>query len=659
MGKKDPSTKSSVERSQSSASISSLIKSPFRKQQHDDGKQHKLPQPQPSEIPEPEQVDQSENGPTEESDLTLEEYRSKLKEQSSTLHDEPETEQQGILNRFGFWGKQQDSWTTWTNPLWRSTEQPNDQPDESANTEQAPAKGWFGWSWMGANNQNSHEQQSAKSIENERAEIAAEQLSNFGPSLARTTSWAFWNGSQNSNGLLSIFGTSSGNSPVRCETVPKTQYETQESSLSKLTTSETPVVPELTYNYRDLTKKTQLRLIVSKISPFPLVKPETHLYHDSTYTQELPVVETKKALAISVHGFLPFKMVKSLVGQSTGSADYMAEATKSSLVEWGNEHNVNLEIETLALDGSGRILERVNNCLVLLLDNWLDSILNCDYLFVTSHSQTVPVAVHIISRLITAGYADKIQKIGLINLSGICLGPHSGLDSKLSVRAYSNFESDVLMELFDFQDDETAQSKELVRHMEILLRKNVKITFVGSLDDQFVPLYSSLCTHINHPNIYRCAYLKPDTPDFIRKLVELVLLMRNLGFDDHELLVELNTYLQGAPGTGSYGDILQNKNVYRAGIANTLETSNLLAQQDLQVRPINVKKFHFNQYHLPWCLRGFLQETLKLRNFPTKTLLQDLVDAYQEWDPQQKQLKDFKYTLEILSKSPIEELCND
>ncbi|KAG7895037.1 hypothetical protein KL908_001387 [Ogataea polymorpha] len=657
MGKPESPQKSSVERSQSTNSISSLLKNRFTKNQQDDNKQLKSPQTDIAETPE---QDGNNSQTTEEQDLTLEQYRSQIKEQSGTSQEDLSHAQDGFLNRWGLWGQeQQSSWSSWIGTFGRQTATQS-HTNAASNVAESEVRGWWGWPWSAAANENSKDQASLRTREDERVKAAVDQLSVLGPQIQRTTSWAFETHYGNKGGELSIFGTATSNSPVHCESLPKTQYENQEASIDKLEETFSDVVPDISYNYRDLTRRTKLRLLLSKICPVPLVPPEMHLYHDPTFNEPLlGKTETKKALIISIHGFLPFKMIKSLIGQPTGSATIMTEKITDCLREWGRNHGVNMDIETISMDGSGRILERVNSCLFLLLDNWLDSILNCDYLFVASHSQTVPVAIHVISRLITAGYIDNIEKAGLINISGVCLGPYKGLDSKLSVRAYTSFENDVLMELFDFQDDETVQSKELARHIEILLRKNVKLTFVGSMDDQFVPLYSSMCAHLNHPNIYRCVYLKNNTPEFLRQLVTLVMIVRNLNYDDHELLVEINSYLQGTLGAGSHGNIITNKNVYRVGIANILETSNPVAHHRLNVKPINVKKFCFNQYHLPWCLRGFLQEVLKLRNFPTRELLQNLFDAYRQWDPQSKQHKDLKYTIEVLGKSPIGELCMD
>ncbi|KAG7768131.1 hypothetical protein KL946_000949 [Ogataea haglerorum] len=657
MGKPESLQKSSVERSQSSNSISSLLRNRFKKTQQEDNKQQKSPQ---TEIAETAEQNGSIAQTTEEQDLTLEQYRNQMKEQSTASQEDLCHPQDGFLNRWGLWGQEQQSnWSGWMGPFGRKAETQS-QTNAPSNEIERNARGWWGWPWSAAALENSKDQASVRTSEDERVKTAIDQLSVLGPQIQRTTSWAFETHYGDKGGELSIFGTSTSNSPVHCESLPKTQYENQEASVEKLEESFCDVVPDLTYTYRDLTRRTKLRLLLSKICPVLLVPPEMHLYHDPTFNQPLSdKVETKKALVISIHGFLPFKMIKSLIGQPTGSADVMTGKTTECLREWGRNHGVNMDIETISMDGSGRILERVNSCLYLLLDNWLDSILTCDYLFVASHSQTVPVAIHIISRLITAGYLDNIEKAGLISISGVCLGPYKGLDSRLSVRAYTPFENEVLMELFDFQDDETVQSKELVRHIDILLRKNVKLTFVGSMDDQFVPLYSSMCAHLNHPNIYRCVYMKDDTPAFLRQLVTLVMIVRNLNYDDHELLVEINSYLQGTLGAGSHGNIITNKNVYRAGIANTLETSNSIVQHCLNVKTINVKKFCFNQYHLPWCLRGFLQEVLKLRNFPARKLLQNLFDAYRQWDPQSKQHKDLKYTIEVLGKSPIAELCMD
>ncbi|GMG55606.1 unnamed protein product [Ambrosiozyma monospora] len=373
---------------------------------------------------------------------------------------------------------------------------------------------------------------------------------------------------------------------------------------------------------------------------------------------EPPAIEKKKkAVVIGIHGFYPVKFTRGLLGESTHTAQEITQRAAKQLHRWSEFNDVPLDIETIALEGYGKVLERASYALQLL-ENWMDSISGCDYLIIASHSQGVPIAINVTSRLINAGYLANVEKIGLINVSGICLGPFSGLDSKLPIKGFSNFEKEILLEIFDFQDPESELSCELRRHLRVLVNRNVKLTFVGSMNDQFVPLYSSLNVVMKHPNVFRCVYIDGDSdqPDFLINLMNLILITKNLCHEDHELLVELSSFLAGEINTAGHSRVLQEENVYLEGLKNTLETTQLIFEQPIKETKINVKEFNMNQYHLPWCLRGFLQELSELKHVDEEEQFSVLQKQFEQWNPVTKEQKELKFCMAVLGTMKREDV---
>ncbi|GME76995.1 unnamed protein product [[Candida] boidinii] len=295
--------------------------------------------------------------------------------------------------------------------------------------------------------------------------------------------------SRSSFGYLAVAGTKSYKNPVKVNELPISQFENLENTLvkrngnnanteqqeqqSQLFSNSNIVLPNISENYRCETFKSNLRIYLSNILP-NIFKPQTHIYNVSRSSINKNINKKSKkikktAVIISIHSFLPFKMVRSLIGDSTSNATSMSDRTEESLLRWANHNNVELDIIKISIDGEGKIFERVS-MILNLLDNWFDIISSCDFLIFTSFSQSVPIAIHILSRLITAGVIKKIKnkKIGLINLSGNCLGPIIGSDSKITIKNFNVLEKEILLELFDFQDPETLQYQELLRHIKRL-----------------------------------------------------------------------------------------------------------------------------------------------------------------------------------------------
>lgn len=476
-------------------------------------------------------------------------------------------------------------------------------------------------------------------------------------SLNSNSSWAFWQNKKNPEGELAVFGTSSELHPARMSSPPATYQENQENSLKNTPTSmesnENLVVPKFEDCYREFNLQTRTRILLSSSKLLKQtfeIKPQTHLYKSS----KKAII--KKAVVIGIHGFFPIKMVRSLIGHPTGTSMKFAENASSLLAQWAKDNDMVIDIETIALEGEGKIIERVEN-LIGLLENWLDIIQEADFIYVASHSQGVIVAMHLIAEMISRSYISmKNTKIGMLNMCAVCNGPIVGLDSKLIVKLYSKFENEILMELFDFQDLKSYQSVRLLQSIKVLVSNNVKITFVGSMNDQLSPLYSSLFTMVSHPNIARAVFVDKNTteeiPEFLVKLMECALRVVNMGYSDCDMISELSQYSSGSLTNGGHSKIYNDSQVYLLGIRNALETQDLFlgykAVLKIHDKEFNAKNINKNPYYLPWCLRGFMDEMLSIKNIDSVALRDDLLKSCNDWNPQSKTHKKLKACVEVI-----------
>ncbi|KAK9239499.1 hypothetical protein V1525DRAFT_339333 [Lipomyces kononenkoae] len=361
----------------------------------------------------------------------------------------------------------------------------------------------------------------------------------------------------------------------------------------------------------------------------------------------------KKAVAIGIHGFFPIKMVRNIIGEPTGTSVKFANEAALAIQRWAEQNGQVVEIEKIALEGEGIVLDRVEN-LYRLLSAWIDRLHEADFIIVAAHSQGTPVAVQLVAKLIEEGHADN-KKIGIMGMAGVSLGPFYGLDQKLVIRAYTPFESDSLKELFAFQNPESIQARRYLQGLRTVIAHGVKVTYIGSVNDQLVPLYSALCAHVDHPHIYRAIYVdgRFHAPSFIIHLIELLTKLRNMGYSDHGIIRDLSDSLAGTLTGGGHSTIYFEHAVYDIAIKHALETTSI---PDI---PVKVHKFevptpsNYNPYHLPWTVRGMMEQ-----DFVRRHLLADVkkvLDKFDDWNPDTKPLKDIKYRLSaIRNNAPLE-----
>ncbi|KAI9049093.1 hypothetical protein LZ554_006941 [Drepanopeziza brunnea f. sp. 'monogermtubi'] len=361
-------------------------------------------------------------------------------------------------------------------------------------------------------------------------------------------------------------------------------------------------------------------------------KPVKHVF----LTKEPPKI--KKALAIGIHGLFPAPLLRTVIGQPTGTSIRFANHGAEAIRRWTDQNgSVDCEIEKVALEGEGKIAERVDNLWKLLL-NWIEHVRKADFVLVSCHSQGVPVALMLVAKLIEFGVVTT-GKIGVCAMAGVSLGPFSDYKSRLF--------SGSAGELFEFANPHSAVSKRYEDSLKVAVKYGVRVTYCGSIDDQLVSLESSIFSTVSHPYIFRAVFVdgRIHAPDFLSHLVGFALKLRNLGVSDHGLIRELSAPLAGSLYTGEgHSRLYDDGNVYDLAVEYALETTSV---GDV---PLDIKKYEIptnaNPYMLPWIMRGLLEEDFVKTELDHETT--QLLKQFDDWKPATKVLKDVKYRLEAV-----------
>lgn len=186
----------------------------------------------------------------------------------------------------------------------------------------------------------------------------------------------------------------------------------------------------------------------------------------------------KRAVAIGVHGFSPGPFIQNFVGRPTGTSVRFSNMAADAIHKWTADHGYSCEVEKIALEGEGRIAERVDLLWKLLL-NWLDKIRKADFILVACHSQGVPVGIMLVAKLISFGCLNA-ARVGVCAMAGINLGPFPDYRSR--------WISGSAGELFEFTLPYSKVSKDYEAALRCALDFGVRITYIGSIDDQLVSL---------------------------------------------------------------------------------------------------------------------------------------------------------------------------
>jgi hypothetical protein len=412
----------------------------------------------------------------------------------------------------------------------------------------------------------------------------------------------------------------------------------------------------------------------------------------------------KKAIAIGIHGFFPAAVFNRVIGQPTGTSIRFASYAAASIKQWCQEHQPEVKdvrIEKVALEGEGNIAERVTTLWKLLL-NWLSHLRQADFILVAAHSQGVPVATMLIAKLLQLGALAPNVRIGICAMAGINLGPFIEYKSRL----FGN----TALELFDFCESTSKVSMAYADAIDVCLRNNVRITYIGSLDDQLVSLESSLHAPLSHPYVSRAVFMdgRLHSNNFLTHLVVFSVKLRNRGISDHGLLREISAPLAGSlVGGEGHSRVYDDPAVYMCAAEFALESTDMIipvqahavtteamGEEDRQritarraslsgypremaaanhmrrgslgmglpgIAPI-IAPYHIhagaagstsatnvaekNPFVLPWAVRGMLEEEAVKKDPELQKEVHDLVREFEQWRPTGKGLKDVRWRLE-------------
>ncbi|OAD80629.1 hypothetical protein PHYBLDRAFT_105183, partial [Phycomyces blakesleeanus NRRL 1555(-)] len=365
-----------------------------------------------------------------------------------------------------------------------------------------------------------------------------------------------------------------------------------------------------------------------------------------------------KIAVVGVHGWFPMKLVRSVMGEPTGTSEKFCEQmSMAAKYYFESEHGVKIHdnsITMIPLQGEGKVEERVDKLFNSLVNNpaWMSALISADVILWATHSQGTPVSTLLLRRLLDRELVNvQRQAVSLLAMAGICYGPFPTLKGSLIVKY---FEADAARELFEFMDSNSTISQKFADSLGYILRRGIKTTLIGSMQDQVVPLYSAIMTGTSHPNILRGMYIDShiySQDDFLISIISFALRLRNVGLSDHGLLTHISEVLAGNLYSleGGHSTIYEELDVYVIAVRHLFETApfDLITPMEAKIDPFQ-SKVRLNPFYLPWAMRGIFDDT-RISNDPILSQeLKNLKVLYDSWSPASAKLREIKFRLEPL-----------
>ncbi|QSZ37276.1 hypothetical protein DSL72_009370 [Monilinia vaccinii-corymbosi] len=430
--------------------------------------------------------------------------------------------------------------------------------------------------------------------------------------------------------------------PVETREISRKTASVQSDNVSKNFTSPSPgpsppnlLLPSVQSTYHLMESPSILRQLTRLI-----IRGRQQPVKHVSLAKEVPKI--KNAIAIGVHGLFPAPLLRKLIGQPSGTSIRFANHAAAAIRRWTDAHgSPDCEIEKVALDGEGKIFERVDK-LWKLLTNWTDRLRQADFIMVAAHSQGVPVALMLVAKLIEEGIVSS-ARIGVCAMAGVSLGPFASHQTGYQAALFN----EMITELFEFANHESDVAKHYEKALREVLKYGVRVTFCASIDDQLVSIESAIFSPAEHPYIYRAVFVdgRVHAPDFIAHLVGFALKLRNLGVSDHGLIRELSAPLAGSLYTGGgHSRLYDDEKIYDMAMDHALTTTSV---PDV---PLRISQYSpptsGNPYVLPWIMRGVLEEEFVKTELHAEAV--ELLEQFDDWKPTTKVLQDVKYRLEAV-----------
>lgn len=292
-------------------------------------------------------------------------------------------------------------------------------------------------------------------------------------------------------------------------------------------------------------------------------------------------------------------------------------------------HDVgSFNIQAIALEGQGEVEDRVNKLYNQLVgrDSWIQAIARADAVFVATHSQGSVVSIQLLARLLDQGLIVGSQT-HLLAMCGIAEGPFVYLYQSMALAPYFNYlesapgtfpflssslstaltshspqlasssssrtPSRSLPSSFEMRTSPRSSSLTYFHSfrsllsLRLVLNGGIKITAIGSINDQVVPLYSALFAGVSHPAILRAIFIDGDafrTSDFLANLVVFSARLRNAGLSDHDLVYHVSEALAGALTGVGHSKVYEEEEVFKCVPSVLLRPSRSLHLLPLQAR---------------------------------------------------------------------------
>ncbi|KAJ2964994.1 hypothetical protein NQZ79_g146 [Umbelopsis isabellina] len=412
---------------------------------------------------------------------------------------------------------------------------------------------------------------------------------------------------------------------------------------------------------------------------------------------EPETVANKRFVIVGVHGWFPMKLVRSMIGEPTGTSIKFCEQMEKGLKQYFySTHGISIpddSITIIPLEGEGKVEDRVQRLYDALLDSslWLDAISSADVILWATHSQGTPVSSLLLKRLLQEGHIHMHrQQCCMLAMAGISQGPFPSLKGNLIVKY---FEADAARELFEFMDSTSEISQKFRKSLASNLRLGIKMVLVGSMQDQVVPLYSAIMSSASHSNLFRAIYIDGhiyNEDDFLINLIIFALRLRNAGVSDHGLLIHISEVLAGNLYAleGGHSTIYEEVEVYTMAARYLFETApfgkmtiaacrppvpkattvrpgrDIVKEGETYISP-HAKQFpkeqneepeieafqarlRLNPFYLPWAMRGICDDARILNDKILNQELERLRSLFEKWNPISAKLREIKFRLEPL-----------
>ncbi|KAF8583529.1 hypothetical protein K439DRAFT_1634370 [Ramaria rubella] len=397
--------------------------------------------------------------------------------------------------------------------------------------------------------------------------------------------------------------------------------------------------------------------------------------------------DVKRIIVIGIHGWFPGSIIRQVIGEPTGTSQKFANMLASAVENYFIKHDGTLEkLTKIVLEGEGTIERRVNTLYQEYLNHadWVEDLQKSDAILVATHSQGTIVSTQLLDRLISEGHirtpktqssatsiyaagdplnpeatpAPAPQRVCCVAMCGIHLGPLLYLNTSSLVNPYLQyFESAAARELFEFQDSESTVSKTYVKALSNSLGHGIKFTYIASMDDQVVPIYSGCFSTGAHPLILRALYIDGEaynSSDFLLNLLVLLFRIRNAGLDDGGLITHLSEATAGSLSGVGHSSAYEEPATYALAVRFLFETSGALGvHPELDVQPFTARAAR-NDYEIPWALRDLIANPDVADLFSSE--FSELRAAFDDWHPRTTVLREIRRKLEPIRRLPMSRL---